>query len=246
MQLDPKIMHVLLEDKSECPNQFFVDFDEYYTKFTKMNIFHPDRSGIQKGFEFTEIHNEWIADKNSGGRGYYPAVFWTNPQHEFDIPVGDKYLMGLISILQKVDPEIRNDPSLTTFQKELEEIGFHVHAVKPNAKKNSSGNYEKPDLKRVATIKTFKKQRQISKRVLLPPSKYIIMPCTYDKERNAKYLLRYYFEIKNESENANLSTDANTNQSSYEKWYFDGLNEKDIENIVRKGQSASSAACSLM
>ena len=211
-----------------------------------MGIYHPDSNGIQRGFEFTQIHNEWITGKNSGGRGYYPAVFWSNPQHEFDILVSDKHSMGLISILQKDDPENRVGQSETTVQKDLEEIGFHVYAVKPNANKNSSGNYEKPDMKRVATIKTFKKQRQVSKRVLLPPSKYVIMACTYDKDRDAKYLLRYYFDNKDKSENSESNDDSKTNQNSYEKWYYDGMNENDIENVIRKGQSASSAACSLM
>ncbi|RNA11683.1 calpain-1 catalytic subunit-like, partial [Brachionus plicatilis] len=241
-QIDSKITEILSADKSQSPNQFLMDYDEFFNTFTTMNILHPNYENPQSGFKFSQIHNEWIAGENSGGCGYYPAVYWTNPQHEFDIPPSVKHSMGLISIIQKDDPETRISQS-EAFWANLEQIGFHVYAIKPNAVKNSRGNYEKPDMKRVATVKTFKRQRQVAKRVFLPPSKYIIMPCTYDKDKSAKYLLQYYFDIQDKYEDKESNGETDNGKDVYEKWYFEGMSDKDIENITRKAQSASSAAC---
>jgi hypothetical protein len=107
----------------------------------------------------------------------------------------------------------------------------------------------------------------VSKRISLRPGNYVIIPSLFDKDKNMKFVLRVYYEGKEEVKNnqdetnkpqPNVNPSTNTNSSTndykqtivspplqldlndrYNKWFFGGLNEAQIANVVKEAQAAT-------
>ena len=52
----------------------------------------------------------------------------------------------------------------------------------------------------IANSGAFTNVRQVTKRVSLPPGAYLVVPCTWDADEEADFLIRFFFEKGNVAE----------------------------------------------
>ncbi|CAF0992683.1 unnamed protein product [Brachionus calyciflorus] len=219
-QIAPKLEQVLQPNKTD-DGEFYMSFDDFYTFFTSMDTVHVDLDGLANdqgtnqtdlNWDLTQINGEWISGKNAGGCGNDPKTFWTNPQHTFDLPSKKEKCALIVSLLQ-TDTAQKRINSNGASQGIYEAIGFFVYSIKADSKPDSSGKYDKSVLTQVSRINTFMYQKEISKRCELPPGKYVIMPCCFEKNKNAKYLLRLYIEGNGTVSDQNKNTQVKPNDT---------------------------------
>lgn len=284
-QVGSKIISELNPD-NKIDGEFYMGFDDYYKFFSNMDTVHVDMDGLadsqksnQKNLEWnlTQIHGEWVVGKNAGGCQNDQTFYWTNPQHTFKVSNTKDQSAVIISLMQKDSSNNRMKTGGSS-NGIYEALGFYVYLVNNGAKPDSSGRYDRSNLILKNRIGTFMYQKEVSKRIELDPGDYVVVPCCFEKNKGASYLLRLYMEtvkinnlnqtakitkpeeakIKQISENDSKLKDSNNKNSKtvklkiptrgemYEKWYFSGMNQKEIENLQKQAQTASSKACLVM
>lgn len=281
-QVGPKIINEL-NPSQQTDGQFYMAFEDYYSFFSNMDTVHVDMDGLansQKSnqadldWKLTQLHGEWVVGKNAGGCMNDPNFFWTNPQHAFKIPSTKDRSACVISLMQKDSSHNRINTGGSS-RGIYEAIGFYVYLVNNGAKSDSNGRYDKSNLALKNRIETFMYQKEVSKRIELEAGDYVVIPCCFEKNKDASYLLRLYIEtIKDKNLNKPIQTKPNepqikkkpennsksdnkqklkpvqiklpTRGEMYDKWYYAGMNQKDIENLHKQATSASSKACLVM
>ena len=83
-------------------------------------------------------------------------------------------------------------------QKKEEALGFSVFKIKDESivKKNISENkkIKESQLESIASFGTYLYSRQVCRRFDLPPGEYVVIPSTFDKDVDMKFLMRIFTE----------------------------------------------------
>ena len=80
-------------------------------------------------------------------------------------------------------------------------IGYIIYQLKGNLPAGSLDKNTLQKLKMVAYTPKFDRRREIFGRHKLPPGEYLIIPCTFNKDDDAEFLLRLYSEKPGKAEN---------------------------------------------
>ncbi|XP_076442006.1 calpain-9-like [Babylonia areolata] len=182
--------------------EFWMDFEDFMDNFDGLVIcsLTPDAPvAAARKWYTAEHHGRWVKNFNAGGRPTYRESHWANPQYVLKLrdtdEDDDNSCSVIVQLMQKDRRKLKQKGEENRF------IGFIIYKVPPNYALpltrdffNQHRAYEGCD--------TFINTRQIVKRFTLPPGVYVVVPCTYDKDKEADFFIRFFFEKGNVSEYA--------------------------------------------
>uniref|UniRef100_A0A3P9NI87 Calpain-2 catalytic subunit n=1 Tax=Poecilia reticulata TaxID=8081 RepID=A0A3P9NI87_POERE len=184
------------EDRERLTNRSedgeFMSFSDFLREYSQLEICNltPDSltdDEYQKWAE-TEFEETWRRGVSAGGCRNYPT-FWTNPQFvikldEVDDDPNDGEEEGctvIVGLMQK------NKRHRRKVGEDMETIGFAIYDV-----------HLKKDFflynRAAARSETFINLRELCNRFCLPPGEYLIVPSTFEPNKNGDFYVRVFSE----------------------------------------------------
>ncbi|XP_038147256.1 calpain-1 catalytic subunit [Cyprinodon tularosa] len=187
-----------LQNRSE-DGEFWMSFSDFLREFTRLEICNLTADALQhsqmKKWNTSLFGGEWRRGSTAGGCRNYPATFWLNPQFKImlqhpDTP-GKPDCSFLVALMQKDRRKKRREG------KDMETIGFALYEV-PDEYAGSSGVHLKRDFflthASSARSEQFINLREVSSRLQLPVGEYIIVPSTFEPNKEGDFVLRVFSE----------------------------------------------------
>lgn len=199
----------------DSDGEFWMSFKDFASNFQRLEICHlgpeslenDELSGKQKHrYEEIVINGAWQRRVNAGGCRNYIDTFWTNPQYRVkvvDPDDDDKEDMGtlIVGLMQK-DRRKKRKEGLDYLT-----IGYSVYKLKGD---EADGPLDINFFKRnvsCAKAPSFINLREVCGRHKLPPGEYIIVPCTFEPNQEADYLVRLFSEKQHQAAEMDQKTD---------------------------------------
>ncbi|KAM9836749.1 calpain-1 catalytic subunit [Aulostomus maculatus] len=201
-----------LQNRSE-DGEFWMSFSDFLREFSRLEICNLTADALQnsqlKKWNSALYQGEWRRGSTAGGCRNYPATFWLNPQFKVllqhpDAP-GNPDCTFLVALMQKDRRRKRREG------KDMETIGFALYEV-PNEAKGKSGVHLKRDFflthASSARSELFINLREVSSRLRLPAGEYIIVPSTFEPNKESDFVLRVFSEKPANSEELDDDVEA--------------------------------------
>ncbi|XP_030609289.1 calpain-1 catalytic subunit [Archocentrus centrarchus] len=179
--------------------EFWMSFNDFLREFSRLEICNLTADALQnsqmKKWSTSLFQGEWRKGSTAGGCRNYPASFWLNPQFKImlqhpDSP-GKPDCSFLVALMQKDRRKKRREGE------DMETIGFALYEV-PDEFKGTTGVHLKRDffLSHASSARSelFINLREVSSRLKLPQGEYIIVPSTFEPNKNADFVLRVFSE----------------------------------------------------
>ncbi|NXL77305.1 CAN1 protein, partial [Leptocoma aspasia] len=191
--------------------EFWMSFRDFLREFTRLEICNltPDALQSRKFRKWnTRLYDgTWRRGSTAGGCRNYPATFWINPQFKIQLEEVDDDrdedggrepgCSFLLALMQKHRRRERR------YGKDMETIGFAVYEV--TGVSHGSPQYvgrSGVHLKREfflanasrARSEQFINLREVSTRFRLPPGEYIVVPSTFEPNKEGDFVLRVFSE----------------------------------------------------
>ncbi|KAJ8265990.1 hypothetical protein GJAV_G00123860 [Gymnothorax javanicus] len=187
-----------LYNRSE-DGEFWMSFSDFLREFSRLEICNLTADALQSAEMkkwSTMLHQgEWRRGSTAGGCRNYPATFWINPQFKLDLQHPDaedpSQCSFVLALMQKDRRQKRREG------KDMETIGFAVYEV-PEEFLGRTGVHLKRDFflshGSKARSELFINLREVSCRQRLPPGEYIVVPSTFEPQKEADFVLRVFSE----------------------------------------------------
>eukprot|EP00095_Tigriopus_kingsejongensis_P004199 maker-scaffold208_size258758-snap-gene-1.28 protein:Tk04199 transcript:maker-scaffold208_size258758-snap-gene-1.28-mRNA-1 annotation:"calpain-b-like isoform x14" len=177
---------------SRGDGEFYMSFRDFLHYFECLEICHLTPGGLDevhtetsRAFEMFQYAGKWKKDVTAGGS--LVSSLAMNPQYFITLsnpnPLNNNFLCPVIVSLYQRQKE-RNKAVLS--------IGFKIYKCKDDVTSLEEKFIKKN--KSVERSDCFSNMREISKRILLEPGRYCVIPCTYTKGMEGKFLLRIFVE----------------------------------------------------
>uniref|UniRef100_A0A8C1Y907 Calpain 1, (mu/I) large subunit b n=1 Tax=Cyprinus carpio TaxID=7962 RepID=A0A8C1Y907_CYPCA len=190
---------------SERPNasaedgEFWMSFSDFLSHYSRIEIctLTPDAitSDSIKYWAVSNHDGTWRRGSTAGGCRNNPYTFWMNPQYviklneEDDDPgdneVGCSFVVGLI---QKNRRRLRKDGE------DMHTIGFAIYERNVHLDKNFFLTHAQK-----ARSETFINLREVCTRFKLPPGEYLVVPSTFEANKDGDFCLRVFSEKQTET-----------------------------------------------
>uniref|UniRef100_A0A8C1AEC4 Calpain-1 catalytic subunit n=1 Tax=Cyprinus carpio carpio TaxID=630221 RepID=A0A8C1AEC4_CYPCA len=192
-EIDPSLrsrLHNCQED-----GEFWMSFSDFMREFSRLEICNltPDalQSSEVKKWNTSLYPGEWRRGSTAGGCRNYPATFWINPQFKVVLKEPDTESQEdctfLVALMQKNRRKLRREG------KDMETIGFAVYEYLGRV-----GVHLKRDFflthTSSARSELFINLREVSSRFCLPAGEYIIVPSTFEPQKEGDFVLRVFSE----------------------------------------------------
>nr|CAX69741.1 Calpain-B [Schistosoma japonicum] len=188
-----------------CPFYFplRMSFDDFVRYFSRLELCHlgPESVAVSpsatssryatRRWKITCEEGEWLRNSTAGGCTNFPNTFYMNPQFHVQI----------------VDPDESDDDGTGTLvvglmQKGLREKHIEPHVIGYSVFRMPSSAQNDQLLDRrffmtnssVARSPVFINMREVCGRHKLRPGHYVIVPCTFNPNEEAKFILRIFSE----------------------------------------------------
>ncbi|XP_041925143.1 calpain-1 catalytic subunit [Alosa sapidissima] len=193
-----------LQNRSE-DGEFWMSFSDFLREFSRLEICNLTADALQasnlKKWSTSLYQGEWRRGSTAGGCRNFPATFWINPQFKIALQhpdvSGQSACSFLVALMQKDRRKKRKEG------KDMETIGFAVYEV-PDQYRGRSGVHLKRDFfltnASSARSETFINLREVSSRCRLPAGEYIIVPSTFEPNKEGDFVLRVFSEKPANSE----------------------------------------------
>ncbi|NWW22740.1 CAN1 protein, partial [Falcunculus frontatus] len=187
--------------------EFWMSFRDFLREFTRLEICNltPDALQSRKFRKWnTQLYDgTWRRGSTAGGCRNYPATFWINPQFKIQLEEVDDErdedggrepgCSFLLALMQKHRRRERR------YGKDMETIGFAVYEVAaPTGHVGKSGVHLKREFFLAnasrARSEQFINLREVSTRFRLPPGEYIVVPSTFEPNKEGDFVLRVFSE----------------------------------------------------
>uniref|UniRef100_G1R0I6 Calpain-1 catalytic subunit n=1 Tax=Nomascus leucogenys TaxID=61853 RepID=G1R0I6_NOMLE len=179
-------LRVKMED-----GEFWMSFRDFMREFTRLEICNltPDalKSRTIRKWNTTLYEGTWRRGSTAGGCRNYPATFWVNPQFkirldETDDPddYGDRE-SGCSFVLALMQKHRRRE---RRFGRDMETIGVAHDPPRDFFLANASR----------ARSEQFINLREVSTRFRLPPGEYVVVPSTFEPNKEGDFVLRFFSE----------------------------------------------------
>uniref|UniRef100_A0A6Q2WY84 Calpain-1 catalytic subunit n=1 Tax=Esox lucius TaxID=8010 RepID=A0A6Q2WY84_ESOLU len=191
--VDPEVRG-RLQMRSE-DGEFWMSFNDFLNEFSRLEICNLTADALESTqlmkWSSAMYPGEWRRGSTAGGCRNFPATFWINPQFKITLEHPDtadhtdcSFLVGL---MQKDRRKARREG------KDMETIGFAVYEYR-----GTTGVHLKRDFflthGSAARSETFINLREVSSRLKLPPGEYIIVPSTFESQKEGDFVLRVFSE----------------------------------------------------
>ncbi|NXF13965.1 CAN1 protein, partial [Smithornis capensis] len=205
--VDPALRQQLMVKMED--GEFWMSFRDFLREFTRLEICNltPDALQSRKFRKWnTRLYDgTWRRGSTAGGCRNYPATFWINPQFKIqleevdddgdDVGGREPGCSFLLALMQK------NRRRERRYGKDMETIGFAVYEVTGSTGHvGRSGVHLKRDFFLAnasrARSEQFINLREVSTRFRLPPGEYIVVPSTFEPNKEGDFVLRVFSEKK--------------------------------------------------
>uniref|UniRef100_A0A8C1HVW6 Calpain 2, (m/II) large subunit b n=1 Tax=Cyprinus carpio carpio TaxID=630221 RepID=A0A8C1HVW6_CYPCA len=196
-------------DRYERPNasaedgEFWMSFSDFLSHYSRIEIctLTPDAitSDSIKYWAVSNHDGTWRRGSTAGGCRNNPYTFWMNPQYviklneEDDDPgdneVGCSFVVGLI---QKNRRRLRKDGE------DMHTIGFAIYEFHGQRNVHLDKNFFLTHAQK-ARSETFINLREVCTRFKLPPGEYLVVPSTFEANKDGDFCLRVFSEKQTET-----------------------------------------------
>uniref|UniRef100_A0A8C1JRE1 Calpain 8 n=1 Tax=Cyprinus carpio TaxID=7962 RepID=A0A8C1JRE1_CYPCA len=177
--------------------EFWMAYSDFIQNFSWLEICNqtPDAlsSDTVSRWKFSQFEGDWRVGSTAGGCLNNPVSFCSNPQYvikmeeEDDDPYdGKDGCTILVGLMQKDFRKVNR------FGQNPNAIGFTIYKVTGYIQ--SHLNYFFPFNRPIAGCKGFTSMREVSERFKLPTGEYVIIPSTFEPNRNGSFVLRVFTE----------------------------------------------------
>uniref|UniRef100_A0A4W4FVQ5 Calpain-1 catalytic subunit n=1 Tax=Electrophorus electricus TaxID=8005 RepID=A0A4W4FVQ5_ELEEL len=175
--------------------EFWMSFRDFLQEFSRLEICNLTADALDAGqmkkWSTSLYQGEWRRGSTAGGCRNYPATFWLNPQFKINLQhpdtVGKSDCSFLVALMQKDRRKERREG------KDMETIGFAIYEFV-----GQSGVHLKRDFFLThgsrARSELFINLREVSSRFRLPAGEYIIVPSTFEPQKEGNFVLRVFSE----------------------------------------------------
>ncbi|XP_062305943.1 LOW QUALITY PROTEIN: calpain-1 catalytic subunit [Osmerus eperlanus] len=172
---------------------------DFLREFSRLEICNLTADALEasqvKTWSSALYQGEWRKGSTAGGCRNFPATFWVNPQFKIALQHPDKPGTSdctfLVALMQKNRRAKRREGE------DMETIGFAFSQV-PKEFIGKSGVHLKKDFflthGSTARSELFINLREVSTRLSLPAGEYIIVPSTFEPQKEADFVLRVFSE----------------------------------------------------
>uniref|UniRef100_A0A673HT87 Calpain-2 catalytic subunit-like n=1 Tax=Sinocyclocheilus rhinocerous TaxID=307959 RepID=A0A673HT87_9TELE len=194
---------------SERPNanaedgEFWMSFSEFLSHYSRIEIctLTPDAitSDSIKYWAVSNHDGTWRKGSTAGGCRNNPYTFWMNPQYviklndEDDDPddneVGCSFVVGLIQ---------KNRRRLRKAGEDMHTIGFAIYEFHGQRDVHLDKNFFLTHAQK-ARSETFVNLREVCTRFKLPPGEYLVVPSTFEANKDGDFCLRVFSEKQTET-----------------------------------------------
>ncbi|KAI4891014.1 hypothetical protein NFI96_026721 [Prochilodus magdalenae] len=212
-------------DPSERPSanaedgEFWMSFSEFSRQYSRIEIctLTPDAitSDAVKPWSVRNYSSTWRRGSTAGGCRNHINTFWMNPQfliklnEEDDDPTdnetGCSVVLGLIQ---------KNRRRLRKEGEDMHTIGYAIYEVRgvPSQFQGQTNvhldkNFFQTHAQK-ARSETFINLREVSTRFKLPPGEYLVVPSTFEPNKDGDFCLRVFSEKQTETQRCDDPVDA--------------------------------------
>uniref|UniRef100_A0A2R9B8J0 Calpain-2 catalytic subunit n=1 Tax=Pan paniscus TaxID=9597 RepID=A0A2R9B8J0_PANPA len=213
--------------------EFWMSFSDFLRHYSRLEICNltPDTltSDTYKKWKLTKMDGNWRRGSTAGGCRNYPNTFWMNPQYlikleeededEEDGESGCTFLVGLIQKHRRRQRKMGED---------MHTIGFGIYEVQSLSGQTNihlSKNFFLTNRARERSD-TFINLREVLNRFKLPPGEYILVPSTFEPNKDGDFCIRVFSEKKADYQAVDDEIEANLEE-------FD-ISEDDIDDGFRR------------
>ncbi|XP_039424312.1 calpain-2 catalytic subunit isoform X3 [Corvus cornix cornix] len=240
--VDPEVRERLTRRHED--GEFWMAFNDFLRHYSRLEICNltPDTlaSDRYKKWSLLKLDGNWRRGATAGGCRNYPNTFWTNPQYLIKLEEEDEdpddpeggctFLIGLIQKHRRKQRKMGED---------MHTIGFAIYEVPPEFSGQTNIHLSKNFFltnKAREKSNTFINLREVLNRFKLPAGEYIIVPSTFEPNKNGDFCLRVFSE-----KNANSTVIDDEIEGNYDETE---ISEDDIEPSFKKlfGQLAGNDA----
>ncbi|XP_056431196.1 calpain-1 catalytic subunit [Gadus chalcogrammus] len=239
-----------LQNRSE-DGEFWMSFSDFLREFSRLEICNLTPDALQncqlKKWSTSLYQGEWRRGSTAGGCRNFPATYWINPQFKVALEhpdtAGQSGCSFLVALMQKDRRKKRREG------KDMETIGFAIYEV-PKEFAGKSAVHLKRDYflthSSSARSELFINLREVSSRFSLPPGEYIIVPSTFEPQKEGDFVLRVFSEKPTDSEelddevSAELPPETQLHESQIDQAFknlFRQLAGPDMEISVKELQT---------
>ncbi|XP_070772477.1 calpain-2 catalytic subunit-like [Enoplosus armatus] len=190
-----------LTNRSE-DGEFWMSFSDFLRQYSRLEICNltPDAlTGDEyKKWAESEFEDTWRRGVSAGGCRNYPNSFWMNPQFvikldevDDDPDDGEEGCTFIVGLMQK------NRRRRRKMGEDMETIGFAIYELPEEYSGKRQVHLKKNFFLRncsAARSETFINLREVCNHFCLPPGEYLIIPSTFQPDKNADFYVRVFSE----------------------------------------------------
>uniref|UniRef100_A0A8C1YLC1 Calpain 2, (m/II) large subunit b n=1 Tax=Cyprinus carpio TaxID=7962 RepID=A0A8C1YLC1_CYPCA len=208
--------------------EFWMSFSDFLSHYSRIEIctLTPDAitSDSVKHWAVTNHDGTWRRGSTAGGCRNNAYTFWMNPQYvikldeEDDDPddneVGCSFVVGLIQ---------KNRRRLRKAGEDMHTIGFAIYEFQGQRDVHLDKNFFLTHAQK-ARSETFVNLREVCTRFKLPPGEYLVVPSTFEPNKDGDFCLRVFSEKQTETlycQKASLNIFLNCASSCFQETVSD-------------------------
>uniref|UniRef100_A0A452GXX5 Calpain-2 catalytic subunit n=1 Tax=Gopherus agassizii TaxID=38772 RepID=A0A452GXX5_9SAUR len=187
--------------------EFWMSFSDFLRHYSRLEICNltPDTLANEKykKWSLTKLDGNWRRGSTAGGCRNYPNTFWMNPQYLIKLEEEDEdpddpekgctFLVGLIQKHRRRQRKMGED---------MHTIGFGIYEASRFSGQTNvhlSKNFFLTNRAREKS-NTFINLREVLNRFKLPPGEYVIVPSTFEPNKDGDFCLRVFSEKNADSQ----------------------------------------------
>uniref|UniRef100_A0AAQ4PGL2 Calpain-2 catalytic subunit n=1 Tax=Gasterosteus aculeatus aculeatus TaxID=481459 RepID=A0AAQ4PGL2_GASAC len=190
-----------LSHRSE-DGEFWMSFNDFLRHYSRLEICNLTPDALSDDsvsrWALSKFDGSWRRGSTAGGCRNFPNTFWTNPQfvirldEEDDDPddgeSGCSFVVGLIQ---------KNRRSMRKMGEDMHTVGFAIYEVpeefcgQRNVHLNRNFFLSNAS---AARSETFINLREVCSRFCLPPGEYLIVPSTFEANKDGDFCVRVFSE----------------------------------------------------
>uniref|UniRef100_A0A8P4G9S9 Calpain-2 catalytic subunit n=1 Tax=Dicentrarchus labrax TaxID=13489 RepID=A0A8P4G9S9_DICLA len=190
-----------LSHRSE-DGEFWMSFSDFLQHYSRLEICNltPDAlsdDSVSK-WALSKFDGSWRRGSTAGGCRNFPNSFWTNPQfvikleEEDDDPEdGEASCSLVVGLIQK------NRRRMRKIGEDMHTVGFAIYEVRMILSGCLNVHLNRNFFLRHASAarsETFINLREVCSRFCLPPGEYLIIPSTFEPQKNGDFCVRVFSE----------------------------------------------------
>ncbi|KAM5302286.1 calpain-2 catalytic subunit [Glossophaga mutica] len=184
--------------------EFWMSFSDFLRHYSRLEICNltPDTltSDSYKKWKLTKMDGNWRRGSTAGGCRNYPNTFWMNPQYlikleeeDEDQDDGERGCTFLVGLIQKHRRRQRK------MGEDMHTIGFGIYEVPAELAGQTNIHLSKNFFlthRARERSDTFINLREVLNRFKLPPGEYIVVPSTFEPNKDGDFCVRVFSEKK--------------------------------------------------